>query len=154
MGKRSKGGKKPTSDRYTLPQVAMLLMQAPELYQSVTSPSSQSYESIYGKPARNQQEEKIGETHAEILRGLRLSDAEKETMLIGLIDLDVAMRSMPEGTLRGVASFVQFGPKEINAKEVIFRHGHTHHVMTVWRQMNGEFNDQERANANLRRRAA
>ena len=120
-------------------------MSAAELYMQVHSPITQGYVSPY---AASDAEVKAGVVHAEIVRRLNLSEAERELVLIALIDLDQAMQQVSELTRRGIHSFLQFGPKEMHPDEVVFRHGHAHHVLDVFHAMNGtgRYADATRAN--------
>jgi hypothetical protein len=150
VGKK-RPGRKIGNDRYTLPQVAMLMMSAAELYQRVTAPSAVQMSDLYGKPNRSPQEEKVGEVHAEIVRQMNFG-GDGETVLIGLIDLDQAMKRMAFGIKVGIADFVRWGPRDITADDVIFRRGHAHAVVSVWKAMNGETEaktDAQRANARM-----
>lgn len=145
---RKRPGRKVGGDHYTLPQVTMLLLQAAELYQRVSSPTTTHLSDLYGKPNRSAQEEKVGEVHAEIMRRMNLG-GDWETVLVGLIDLDIAMKRLGAGYQRGIASFLEAGPRHIDATNVDFRHGHERYVIRLWREMNGEQSDAQRANARL-----
>lgn len=127
----------------------MLLMQAAELYEQVTTPLSRGMSDLYSKPRPSRDEEKAGEVHAEIVRRLNLSASARESVLIGLCDLDQAMKRMAVGTRLGIASYVQSGPRSITADDVEFKYGQTKHVMAVWREMNGIAPDAQRANRRL-----
>lgn len=129
-------------------------MSAAELYMQVHSPTTQGYVSPY---AASDAEVKAGVVHAEIVRRLNLSEAERELVLIALIDLDVAMRLVPERTRWGIATFLlcpscreaqkagrepskhlcSCGPKRLSADDVSFRFGHAAHVYDVLNAING-----------------
>ena len=159
-----------TSDAYSVAQVAAMLMLAAELYMRATSPVRAEPRLADLPPGRVRKCQKCDRDihgdecvfckappspevlHADVLRRLGLSDADRETLLIGLADLDMAMRRVRPLTRQGIADYVERGPFRIEKEFVEFRMGHSAHVVTVWRSINrsGEFAPSDAKKSNVR----
>lgn len=135
---------------YSRAAVARLLLQAAELYQQVHSAPSRGYTEPalcphdrpyydYLQPKRSCKVCALvtAETHAALVnRRQNLSDTERERVLDELVDLDIAMARMTEGTRRAVARFIDEGPEWITRDDVSFRVGQVSAVTAVWCAMN------------------
>lgn len=131
MGKKS-GRRRMSSDQYSLPQVAVMLLATSELWLGATRPRSMTWPDV-------ESETMPSVVYADLVRRLRLTDA--EGLINGLVDLEAAMGLVGDSTRAGIASFVTYGPQAVEEDRVLFQPFQARHVLTVWRAINraGEF---------------
>ena len=123
---------------YSIAQVAAMLLYAPDRFIASHDPATQSFEPPDPKKRRPSVDE--AQAAAEIMRRRNLSQREREAMLIGLADLDLAMRRLDHEHRQGVARFCLNGPSYIDerANRVEFQPFQARHVRALWRAVNGQ----------------
>ena len=136
---KKRGRRRMASDRYSLPQVAVMLLATAELWLGATRPRAMTWPETKVQP-----EDLPSAVHADLVRRLRLSDP--ESLINGLVDLEAAMRLVSDHTRVGIASFVIYGPEAVEEDGVRFQPFQARHVLTVWRAINraGEFKEEDR----------
>lgn len=154
---------------YGLPEVAALIELASERYMTLHAPLSTGYNADRspcecgqsarlhaagggpcGKakcPCRNYRptdkaEAAVSGEYADLIHRKNLTDGERQRIVVGMADLDLAMRRVNDWVKQQVAEYLEQGPAEINQSEVIFRRtSHFRAICVIQREMNGEVRD-------------
>lgn len=137
--------------RYTVQQVAALLLYSPECFMSAHDPPAASMQFQGTKAGRERCTCQKGPPdhelacsvneqrrhNAEQLAKPGLSWREREDLAIALADLELAFHRLSGRQQKGIARFCFHGPQYLDSKRVEFQPFQSRYVLSLWREVNG-----------------